>query len=166
MVTTREVVKAALDPIRKNDLEARRRKLGLSRAALARILDVDPATVFRRERGPLVRLWDYALRGVEAEAADKATKVVLRSFKADLGRTGFIPDQLDAQGYSYLAEKMHEARQQRPRRKPRPARPHPREEWPTQNSRPDEGPTNRRRTGQLSKEQIKWIADRAEKAKH
>ena len=53
MVTTREVVKAALDPIRKNDLEARRRKLGLSRAALARILDVDPATVFRRERGPL-----------------------------------------------------------------------------------------------------------------
>ena len=53
-----------------------------------------------------MRLWDYALRGVEAEAADKATKVVLRSFKADLGRTGFIPDQLDAQGYSYLAEKM------------------------------------------------------------
>jgi DNA-binding XRE family transcriptional regulator len=56
MVTTREVIKAALDPIPKNDLEVHRRKLGLSRAALGRILGVDPATVFRRERGPPRRL--------------------------------------------------------------------------------------------------------------
>ena len=58
MVTTREVVKAALDPIRKNDLEARRRKLRAEpRGTRAdTYFDVDPATVFRRERGPLVRL--------------------------------------------------------------------------------------------------------------
>ena len=53
MPTVKEVVPSAR---RRNDLEARRRKLGLSRVALGRILDVDPATVFRRERGPLVRL--------------------------------------------------------------------------------------------------------------
>jgi DNA-binding transcriptional regulator YiaG len=36
-----EAIAAIVDPIRRNTLEARRKKLGLSRAALARILEVD-----------------------------------------------------------------------------------------------------------------------------
>ena len=59
--------------------------------------DVDPTTVFRRERGPLVALWDYAMRGIEAEAKDKEAKSHLRSFTGDLDRQTFIPDQLAAQ---------------------------------------------------------------------
>jgi DNA-binding XRE family transcriptional regulator len=66
---TRETIAEILHPIRHNDLEARRRRLKLSRVALARILDVDPATVYRQERGVMSALWNYALRGVEAEAS-------------------------------------------------------------------------------------------------
>ena len=47
---TRLAIKEILHPIRRSDLEPRRRALRLSRAALGRILDVDPATVFRQER--------------------------------------------------------------------------------------------------------------------
>ena len=68
MPTVKQTIKNITNPLRRNNLEARRRKLGLSRVAPGRILDVDPATVFRRERGPLVALWDYAMRGIEAEA--------------------------------------------------------------------------------------------------
>jgi hypothetical protein len=57
------------NPIRRNTLQERRDRLGLSRVALARILDVDPASIFRHERNRMPALWDYALRGVEAEAA-------------------------------------------------------------------------------------------------
>ena len=89
MPTVKEVVKEITSARRRNDLEARRRKLGLSRVALGRILDVDPATVFRRERGPLVRLWDYAMRGIEAEA--KKAKPILRSHKGDLDLQTKIP---------------------------------------------------------------------------
>ena len=69
-VFVKNLIKAAIDPIRQNNLRARRRKLGLSRVALGRILGVDPATVFRHERGRMDGLWDYALRGIEAEAAE------------------------------------------------------------------------------------------------
>jgi hypothetical protein len=111
-VTARDLVQELTSPNRKNDLEARRRKLGLSRVALGRILEVDPATVFRHERGPLAALWDYALRGIEAEAADKSGKQVLRDFKSSLSNQTFIPDQFAARGVGYIAEKMHEARRQ------------------------------------------------------
>ncbi len=119
--TIREVIDAYLNPIRRNNLEARRRKLGLSRVALGRILDVDPATVFRRERGSLFALWDYALRGIEAEAAEKSSKRVVRDFKSDLDRQTF-PDQLDARGHSYTAAKMREACRQHASGKSRPAK--------------------------------------------
>ena len=75
-VFVKNVIRATIDPIRQNTLRARRRKLGLSRVALGRILGVDPATVFRHERGRMDGLWDYALRGIEAEAAEGKTATV------------------------------------------------------------------------------------------
>ena len=110
MPTVKEVIKEITNPHRRNDLEARRRKLGLSRVALGRILGVDPATVFRRERGPLVALWDYAMRGIEAEA--KEAKPTLRSHKRGLDLENFIPDHFDAQGSAFTSEKMNQARRQ------------------------------------------------------
>ena len=110
MPTIKEAIQEITNPIRRNNLEARRRKLGLSRVALGRILDVDPATVFRRERGPLVALWDYAMRGIEAEASE--AKPILRSHKGDLGLQTVIPDHFDVQGFAYTAEKMNHARRQ------------------------------------------------------
>jgi hypothetical protein len=76
---THETIAEILHPIRRNDLEARRRRLKLSRVALARILDVDPTTVRRQERVVMPALWDYALRGVEAEA--KLAKPDLRALR-------------------------------------------------------------------------------------
>jgi DNA-binding XRE family transcriptional regulator len=67
---TREAISEIVNPIARNTLKERRVRLGLSRVALARILDVDPASIFRHERNPMTALWDYALRGVEAEAVD------------------------------------------------------------------------------------------------
>jgi len=159
MSKVREAIDAHLNPIRQNDLEARRRKLGLSRVALGRILEVDPATVFRRERGPLVALWDYALRGIETEAADKSSKRVVQHFKSGLHLETFIPDQLEAQGYSYTAAKMYEARREHARgtSRPKPSLGH---ERPAQ--KPARTSSGELRRGQLSKDRIKQIADRAE----
>jgi len=161
MAKVREVIDAIVDPIRQNRLEARRRKLGLSRVALARILEVDPATVFRHERGPLVALWDYAFRGIEAEAAHKSSKQVIRSFKSGLDHQIFWPEQLAARGYSYVAEKMHRDRLKHAQRKSRSA-PSPPAEKPSA-LRPSRGVDNARRKEQLSKAVIKRIADRAER---
>ena len=153
MATVRKTISEIRDPIRRNDLEARRRKLGLSRVALGRILEVDPATVFRRERGPLSALWDYALRGIEAEAAVKSSKVVIQSYESRLDRASFIPDQLSAKGYAYLAEKMNEARRQHPRKKSPRAR---------RKSAPAQPPTLQNRYPRaLTQDEIR-AADRAE----
>ena len=120
MPTVKEAIQEMMNPLRRNDLEARRRKLGLSRVALGRILDVDPATVFRRERGPLVALWDYAMRGIEAEAASKEAKRVIRLHKANLKGQQIIPDTFEARGESYVAEKMRAAHREEARTKPAP----------------------------------------------
>jgi DNA-binding XRE family transcriptional regulator len=109
---TQEAISEIINPIRRNTLRERRVRLGLSRVALARILDVDPASIFRHERNPMTPLWDYALRGVEAEAADRTSKQVLRAFTSELQRQNFMPEQVDARGHKYLAEKMNEARRQ------------------------------------------------------
>lgn len=111
MPTIKQSIKEITNPLRVNNLGARRRKLGLSRVVLGRILDVDPATVFRRERGPLVALWDYAMRGIEAEAANEETKQHIRGDKARL-KVPSIPDMLAAQGRAFTAEKMNQARRQ------------------------------------------------------
>ena len=118
MPTVKEVIKEITNPHRRNDLEARRRKLGLSRVALGRILGVDPATVFRRERGPLVALWDYAMRGIEAEAASKEAKQDIRWYHARLNQRPVMPDIRDAEGKSYVAEKMRAAHREEARKKP------------------------------------------------
>jgi hypothetical protein len=161
MAKVREVVDAIVNPIRRNELKARRRKLGLSLVALGRILEVDPATVFRHERGPLVALWDYALRGIEAEAAHKSSKDEIRSFRSGLDHQIFWPEQLAARGYSYVAEKMHQDRLKHAQRKSRSA-PSPSAEKPSA-LRPSSGVYNARRKEQLSKAAIKQIADRAER---
>jgi DNA-binding XRE family transcriptional regulator len=113
----RQAISEIINPIRRNTLRERRVRLGLSRVALARILDVDPASIFRHERDPMTALWDYALRGVEAEAADQASREVLRYFKSKLDLENFIPEQVDARGHKYVAEKMNEARRQSVRKK-------------------------------------------------
>ena len=116
----REAISSISDPIPENNLRTRRVKLGLSRVALGRILDVDPATVFRHEQGPLSPLWDYALRGVEAEAASKSSKMIVQSYRSlCFAHQTFIPEQLAARGFLFTAEKMNEARLQRPRKKSR-----------------------------------------------
>ena len=108
----------------------------------------------RRERGPFVALWDYAMRGIEAEA--KEAKPILRGLKGGLNRQTFIPDQLDARGYSYVAEKMHQARRKHAREKLAP--PH----KPAANGNPTSpgGPGERRPRGQSSEAAVKRLADR------
>lgn len=106
----KQAIAAIVDPVRENTLERRRRRLGLSRAALARILEVDPASVYRHERNPMTALWDYALRGLEAEASASGTQAVLRSFKSIIkNEKTFMPEQMDAGGYKLTAEKMRDA---------------------------------------------------------
>ena len=97
--------------------------LGLSRVALGRILDVDPATVFRRERGPLVGLWDYAMGGIEAEAASKQTKQAIRMYEAQVKGQHIFPDGFEARGEAYVAEKMRAAHREEARQKPTPRQP-------------------------------------------
>jgi DNA-binding XRE family transcriptional regulator len=155
MATVKEVISEITNPLRQNDLESRRRKLGLTRVALGRILGVDPATVFRRERGPLFALWDYALRGIEAEASSKWDRGELRSFKSNLDYQNFWPHQFEARGHSYTAEKMKEARREHARKKPTRTK-----------SAIDKEPAfpggsgERRRKGQSPEEAITRIADR------
>ena len=150
-MSVREVLRAIINPIRHNTLLARRRKLGLSRAALGRILGVDPATVYRHERGRMDALWDYALKGIEAELAEY-NKGIKRGLKSELDHQTFVADQMDARGYSYTAEKMHEARRDHAQKKAHPKKP----------VKPQPDTFNERRPSGLSQEQIKQIADRAE----
>jgi hypothetical protein len=58
----------------------------------------------------MIALWDYAMRGIEAEAME--AKPTLRSHKGDL-----IADHFEAQGFAYTAEKMNQARRQHAREK-------------------------------------------------
>jgi DNA-binding XRE family transcriptional regulator len=109
---THGAISEIVNPIRQNTLKERRKRLGLSRVALARILDVDPASIYRHEHNPMSALWDFALRGVEAEAAAKGTRQILRGYKSELQRENFMAEQLDARGHKYVAEKMNEARRQ------------------------------------------------------
>jgi Helix-turn-helix len=142
MGAVRDLIRERLSPTRQNDLEARRKQLGLSRVALGRILGVDPATIFRRERGPLAALFDYAMRGVEAEAENKSGKQIVRNFRKS--QRTIIPeaDWMAARGYGYIAEQMRDAQEQR--RKPRAQTPLP------------DAPASK------EKARIKAMADRAE----
>jgi hypothetical protein len=99
-------------PLRRNSLKAQREALGLSRAALARILEVDPTTVYRQElANPMSMLWNYALRGLAAESKDKALKRRRRDQQAELVQNDELlgASRMDAYGYRFTAEKMREA---------------------------------------------------------
>ena len=121
MPRIKETISEILHPIRRNNLEARRRHLKLSRAALARILAVDPATVYRQERGVMSQLWDYALRGIEAEAKSKGAKAVVRDHQATVDRLDVIPDALAESGFGYTSEKMKAVKPRQKAAKPVPA---------------------------------------------
>ena len=141
---TRDTIAEILHPIRRNDLEARRHRLKLSRVALARILDVDPATIYRQERGVMSALWDYAMRGVEAEAEN--AKMVLREHQKKVDSRDLMADGMTERGHRYTGEKMKQ-------QKPRPNR----VKVPADIGRP--GPL---RTRMPSSEAVRAAADRAE----
>src|SRR5690349_13413413 len=99
-------------PFRQNTLKTQRKRLGLSRAALARILEVDPSSVYRQEcRNPMSMLWNYALRGIKAEAQDKELRAQVRDHKTELANRDKIlgASRLDAYGCKLTAEKMRAA---------------------------------------------------------
>ena len=155
MVTAREAIKDILHPIRHNDLEARRRRLKLSRVALARILDVDPATVYRQERSVMSALWDYAMRGIEAEAKSWASKAFVRDQQAKVARQAMIPDAVAERGFGYTAEKMKAVKRRPKVAKPMPAGSQKEGPVPT-------GESPRSRMPLPSLAEIKAVADRAE----
>jgi transcriptional regulator with XRE-family HTH domain len=99
-------------PLRHNTLKAQRRDLGLSRAALARILEVDPSTVYRQElSNPMSMMWNYALHGIAAEAKNRTLQAEVRRHKDDLAQRDRLlgPSRFDANGYKLTAEKMRAA---------------------------------------------------------
>ena len=109
----KEIVRhLAEPPFRQNTLKTQRKRLGLSRAALARILEVDPSSVYRQElRNPMSMLWNYALRGIKAEAQDSELRAEVRDHKAELARRDKLlgPSRLDACNFRLTAEKMRAA---------------------------------------------------------
>jgi hypothetical protein len=157
MVKVKDIVRELSDiPLQRNTLKSQRRALGLSRAALARILEVDPSTVYRQElQNPMSVLWFYALRGLAAEADSKMAKRRIREHKAEIARC----DQLlgaaraDAEGYKLVAERMREAG--REQSKPKPSQ-------PVKRASPGMYRPTRDRVRALTPEQVKDVADRAE----
>ena len=109
---TRQKIWEILHPLRHNDLQVRRHRLNLSRVALARVLEVDPATVYRQEHGVLSALWHYAICGVEAEA--ERAKALLRYHQKRVDGRDLVADGITEHGHRYTGEKM---KQQKPRPK-------------------------------------------------
>jgi hypothetical protein len=157
MVKVKDIVRELSDlPLRRNTLKSQRRALGLSRAALARILEVDPSTVYRQElQNPMSMLWSYALRGLAAEAASKTAKRQIREHKAEIARR----DQLlgaarrDAEGSKLVAERMREAEREQSK---------PKSPQPVKRASSGMYRSTRQRARALTPEQVKDAADRAE----
>ena len=103
-ITAREVAEDILHPVRRNDMKARRKKLRLSQSELATVFDVDVLSIYRHERDKVLPiLWDYALKGVEAEAANPDARQILRAF---LDRPNVIVQGLEARGHRLVAVRM------------------------------------------------------------
>ena len=82
-IKAREVAEDILRPVRRNDMKARRKKLRLSQSELATVFDVNVLSIYRHERDKVLpALWDYALKGVEAEAANPDDRQILRAFRS------------------------------------------------------------------------------------
>jgi DNA-binding XRE family transcriptional regulator len=106
-ITAREVAEDILHPVRRNDMKARRKKLRLSQSELATIFDVDVVSIYRHERDKVLPvLWDYALKGVEAEAANPQARQVLRAFRSGLDRPNVFVQGLEARGHRLVAVRM------------------------------------------------------------
>jgi hypothetical protein len=144
-------------PLRRNTLKAQRQKLGLSRAVLARILEVDPSSVYRQElRNPMSMLWHYALKGIMAEAKDRRGQATVRRHKVDLVRTDRLlgASRLDAVGLKYTAEKIRAAT----REQAKPQKKTLRKRW--QSPPPAHEPVRTRRA--MTKSEINAAVERAE----
>ena len=103
-ITAREVAEDILHPVRRNDMKARRKELRLSQSELATVFDVDVLSIYRHERDKVLPfLWDYALKGVEAEAANPDARQILRAFQS---RPNVIVQGLEARGYRLVAVRM------------------------------------------------------------
>jgi DNA-binding XRE family transcriptional regulator len=106
-ITAREVVEDFLHPARRNDMKARRKKLRLSQSELATVFDVDVLSIYRHERDKVLPiLWDYALKGVEAEAANPDARQILQTFRSGLDRPNAIEQGLEAREYRLVAVRM------------------------------------------------------------
>jgi DNA-binding transcriptional regulator YiaG len=106
-ITAREVIADTLRPVRRNSMKSRRKKLGLSQSELATVLDVDVASIYRHEREHVLpSLWEYALRGIEAEASLPDTRTILRSVRSEMGRPNIIAEGLGAYGHRFVAVRM------------------------------------------------------------
>jgi hypothetical protein len=144
-------------PLRHNTLKAQRVDLGLSRAVLARILEVDPSTVYRQElRNPMSMLWHYALRGIMAEAKDRERQAMVRMHKADLVRKDQLlgASRLDAEGFKYTAETIKAATREQAKPQKETSRKH----W--RSPLPAHEPVRARRV--MTKSEIKAAVERAE----
>jgi hypothetical protein len=144
-------------PMRRNTLKAQRLDLRLSRAALARILEVDPSSVYRQElRNPMSILWNYALRGIMAEAKDRERQAMVRMHKENLVRRDQLlgASRMDAQGFRYTAEKTRAATREQAKPQKEASRKH----W--RSSPPAHEPLRAPRA--LTKSEITAAADRAE----
>jgi DNA-binding XRE family transcriptional regulator len=105
-ITAREVVEETLHPVRRNKMKARRKKLGLSQSELATVLDVDAASIYRHERDDVLpALWNYALKGVEAEAANPTARQILKQSQS----RDVIAEGLGARGFRFTAVRMFSA---------------------------------------------------------
>jgi hypothetical protein len=126
-ITAREAAEDFVQPLRHNTMNSRRKNLGLSQSELAAVLDVDATSIYRHERGEVLpSLWDYALRGVEAETVNPTVRRMLRDFKSRLARPNVFVQGYGARGYRFIAVRMvselrGHARADRLKRKVRPA---------------------------------------------
>jgi transcriptional regulator with XRE-family HTH domain len=106
-ITAREVISDFLRPVRRNNMKSRRKKLGLSQSELATVLDVDVASIYRHEREHVLSsLWEYALRGIEAEARLPGTRSVLRSMRSEIDRPNVFSEGLGEHGHRFVAVRM------------------------------------------------------------
>jgi DNA-binding XRE family transcriptional regulator len=104
-ITAREVVEEILHPVQRNKMKARRKKLGLSQSELATVLDVDPASIYRHERDDVLpALWDYALKGIEAEATDPVARRILKGESSP--SRGVIVEGLSVRGSRFTAVRI------------------------------------------------------------
>jgi hypothetical protein len=90
----------------------RRVRLGLSKSALARILDLNARTIYDHEERGTVPVWlDYCLRAVEAES-EQADKLI-RDAMRHPDRPSLSPEEYHRRGQRMVAHRLAQWRRQR-----------------------------------------------------